>query len=176
MYKKITLILLVTLICSCAKYNKVDNTKKNTFSEFSELLKTKVSGNLTNISNNEINIQKFNNDLIIILPTNIFFQTNSYQFNQDKTDILYTLADVVNSYSNEYEIYISGHSNYVESIDKLSLYRARQIASILWMKGTNPNNLIVKGFNNKYNIVKSSSMDLNMQNARVEIRIANMFL
>ncbi|WP_366141744.1 OmpA family protein [uncultured Boseongicola sp.] len=115
-----------------------------------------------------------NGDYIeLIMPSNITFDTGSWQVKQDFRRTLHSVATVLNHYNRTY-IYVDGHTDTVGSREynqDLSERRAESVAQELIVRDVLAGRLIVRGFGETQPLIPTGDNVNEPQNRRVEIQI-----
>ena len=121
-----------------------------------------------------VSVTRVGNDIILNMPGNVTFATNSSDVNASFYDVLNSVALVLNEYDRTL-VDVIGHTDSVGSAQynqKLSQRRASSVAKYLTSQQVNPQRLMVQGMGETQPIATNSTDAGKAQNRRVEIRIA----
>ncbi len=120
-----------------------------------------------------VRVQRQGDNLILIMPGNITFATDSSDINASFYPILDSVAIVLNEFDKT-AINVSGYTDSTGGFEHnqlLSERRANSTASYLVQRGVNPNRIQARGFGERYPIASNDSAMGRAQNRRVEITI-----
>ena len=120
-----------------------------------------------------VGIHRVGNELVLVMPSNITFRTDSANIEQDFTRTLSSVATVLNRY-NQTLVDVYGHTDNTggEAYNQqLSTQRASAVANFLSSNGVRRDRLVVSGFGESRPIAPNSTPAGREQNRRVEIRI-----
>lgn len=120
-----------------------------------------------------VRVQRQGNNLVLIMPGNITFATNSADINAGFYPVLDSVALVLNEFDNT-SINVSGFTDSTGSFEYnqlLSERRANSTASYLVQRGVKPGRIQARGFGERYPIASNDTEAGRAQNRRVEITI-----
>jgi len=120
-----------------------------------------------------VSIQRDGNNINLIMPGNITFDTNRRNLKSDFYDVLDSVAIVVKEY-NKTTIVVAGYTDSVGSDaynQKLSEDRARSVADFLVNKKVNPVRIELVGFGEKNPVASNKTSKGRSLNRRVEITL-----
>ncbi len=120
-----------------------------------------------------VSIQRDGNNINLIMPGNITFDTNRRNLKSDFYDVLDSVAIVVKEY-NKTTIVVAGYTDSVGSDaynQKLSEDRARSVADFLVNKKVNPARIELVGFGEKNPVASNKTSKGRSLNRRVEITL-----
>jgi len=120
-----------------------------------------------------VSIQRDGDKINLIMPSNITFSTNSFNINSNFTDVLNSVALVLEEY-NKTLIIVSGHtdsSGSAEHNQKLSENRASSVANYLRGQKIINDRLEVVGFGEEQPIATNNTEAGRESNRRVEIAL-----
>ena len=120
-----------------------------------------------------VSIQRDGNNINLIMPGNITFDTNRRNLKSDFYDVLDSVAIVVKEY-NKTTIVVAGYTDSVGSDaynQKLSEDRARSVADFLVNKKVNPVRIELVGFGEKNPVASNKTSEGRSLNRRVEITL-----
>ncbi len=120
-----------------------------------------------------VRVQRLGDDLKLIMPGNITFQTNSASINGGFYSILDSVSIVLNEF-NDTSINISGYTDSVGSDQhnqELSEHRASSVASYLVKGGVRHGRIQARGMGERYPVSSNKTEVGRAQNRRVEISI-----
>lgn len=121
-----------------------------------------------------VSVTRDGNDIILNMPGNITFQTNSSQINPQFTDVLHSVALVLKEY-NKTLIDVDGYTDSTGTAQYnqlLSQARAQAVADNLEAQGILPTRVAVQGFGEANPIASNATPEGRAQNRRVELRLA----
>lgn len=113
------------------------------------------------------------NQLELVMPGNLTFQTSSSALSSGSYDVLNSVAKVLIEYD-ETEIFISGHTDSTGSAsfnNTLSQERADVVYHYLSGRGVSKRRMTAKGYGSSRPIASNSTTSGRAQNRRVEIQI-----
>ena len=120
-----------------------------------------------------VSIQRDGNNINLIMPGNITFDTNRRNLKSDFYDVLDSVAIVVKEY-NKTTIVVAGYTDSVGSDaynQRLSEDRARSVADFLVNKKVNPARIELVGFGKKNPVSSNKTSKGRSLNRRVEITL-----
>ncbi|TGY89882.1 OmpA family protein [Marinicauda algicola] len=121
-----------------------------------------------------VTVRRVGNELVLIMPGNLTFPTDSAQIQPRFGPVLNDVADVLQTYPATY-VDIIGHTDSVGSAEynqTLSERRASSVASALIQRGVLSDRLYVAGMGETMPIASNETDEGRAANRRVEIRIA----
>lgn len=128
------------------------------------------------LANTGVSIKKQGDELILIMPGNITFDTNSHAIKGDFYEVLNSIGIVLKKYDKT-KIIISGHTDSTGKYDynkKLSLKRAESVSRYLGSHGINYARMQIFGHGPDVPVASNNTTDGKAKNRRVEIKIAKM--
>lgn len=126
------------------------------------------------LQNSGVQIVRDGDNIILNMPGNITFATDSSEVNGDFTDVLHSVGLVLEEYDQTY-VDVLGHTDSTGSDSynqQLSERRARSVANILMNEGTIPERIIVRGLGETYPIADNGTESGRSLNRRVEIALS----
>lgn len=124
--------------------------------------------------NTGVQVQKLDDgQILLIMPSNITFATDSAVFQTGFNTILDSVAKVLDKYSNT-AIYVTGYTDSTGSDahnNKLSQERASAVANYLSLRGVNTSRMVVRGLGKLNPIASNATAAGKAQNRRVELSI-----
>lgn len=126
------------------------------------------------LQNSGVSISRVGNNIILNMPSNVTFGSDSSTVNPTFANVLNSVAIILNKYPNTL-LDIDGHTD--SSGDpgynqQLSERRAVAVGQYLQGKGTDPRRLLVVGFGETRPIADNSTEQGKAQNRRVEVKIS----
>lgn len=121
----------------------------------------------------DADVQRRDDSLIVMLPGDVLFDTNSSALAPGAYERLRSLAATLNRYPDT-NIVVKGHtdSTGAESYNlKLSEERAENVRKYLVAEGVSPSRVTAIGFGEAYPLVSDATSSGRQQNRRVEIEI-----
>lgn len=121
-----------------------------------------------------VTVRRVGDELVLIMPGNLTFPTDSAQIQPRFGPVLNDVADVLQTYPATY-VDIIGHTDSVGSAEynqTLSERRASSVASALIQRGVLSDRLYVAGMGETMPIASNETDEGRAANRRVEIRIA----
>ena len=118
-----------------------------------------------------VQVQKVGDNVRLIMPSNITFDTDSAVFN----NILTSVAKVVNEFDKT-KVQIAGYTDSTGSAaynNSLSLQRAQAVANYLKLRDVSASRLLVYGYGSSNPIASNATAAGREQNRRVEITLIN---
>lgn len=125
------------------------------------------------LANSGVAVQQSGDNLKLIMPGNVTFQTNSAQIQPAFYGTLNQVAQSLNEFPNS-SIRITGHTDNTgnDSINiPLSQNRAQSVAQYLSSQGVNYSRLQTAGMGSNYPIASNASAAGREQNRRVELEV-----
>lgn len=114
-----------------------------------------------------------NGQILLIMPGNITFATDSAVFRPGFNSVLDSVAKVLEKY-NKTAVYVTGYTDNTGSDaynNKLSQERAAAVANYLSLRGVNASRMVVRGLGKSNPIASNATADGRAQNRRVELSI-----
>ena len=121
----------------------------------------------------EVCVEKVQNNIILVMPNNITFATDSATINSDFARTLKSVASIINKYEKT-SIEISGFTDNVgDSMynKALSQRRANAVAEFLITQGVDRSRLVAKGYGESMPIMSNETPEGRAMNRRVELKI-----
>ncbi len=120
-----------------------------------------------------VSVTRVGNDIILNMPGNVTFATNSFNINANFYQVLNSVAIVLKKY-NKTLIDVTGHTDSTGSADynmQLSQQRANSVAQYLVSQGTDTRRFLVNGAGESQPIASNQTASGREQNRRVEIKL-----
>jgi len=121
-----------------------------------------------------VQVVRDGDNIILNMPGNITFDTDSSMVKADFMDVLHSVSLVLDEYEKTY-VDVMGHTDSTGSDSynmQLSQNRAQAVASVLTQKGVEPVRLVVRGYGEQYPIASNETPSGRAQNRRVEIALS----
>jgi outer membrane protein OmpA-like peptidoglycan-associated protein len=121
-----------------------------------------------------VQVVRDGDNIILNMPGNITFDTDSSMVKADFMDVLHSVSLVLDEYEKTY-VDVMGHTDSTGSDTynmQLSQNRAQAVASVLTQKGVEPVRLVVRGYGEQYPIASNDTASGRAQNRRVEIALS----
>ena len=150
-------------------------TTSNPFTGESQLSKTSIgvgAGALLGAATG-VSVTRVGDDIVLNMPGNITFASESAAINPAFTEVLGSVALVLNEYKQTL-IDVNGHTDSTGTFalnQQLSQQRARSVADYLVSLQVNPQRVAVQGFADTQPIAPNNTEAGKAQNRRVEIRL-----
>ena len=188
--KLISLFLLLAIITSCTTdpytgERKVSNTAKGAIigtaggAAVGALAGGKKGAAIGAVSGaavgTGVGVQKNGNQIVLVMPGNITFDTNSAELRSAFKPTLDSVAKVLKKY-NKTLVQVVGYTDNTGSAatnNTLSFNRANNVANYLKIKGVSANRLLIEGRGSKNPIASNSTAAGREQNRRVEITLTS---
>src|SRR5690606_19511178 len=125
------------------------------------------------LSGTGVQVQRNGDELNLIMPGNVTFNTNEYEIRSQFNSVLDAVAQVLYKYADT-RLVVSGHTDSTGSADYnygLSERRARSVSNYLAARGVDQNRLLVQGMGPDRPIASNASESGRAQNRRVELQI-----
>lgn len=125
------------------------------------------------LRNSGVSVTRSGNQIILNMPGNVTFDTNSANINASFYDVLNSVAIVLNEYKKT-TVDVIGHTDNVGSEaynQQLSERRARSVAEYLASQNVMPDRLLVAGRGESQPIASNATPEGRAQNRRVTIEI-----
>ena len=122
-----------------------------------------------------VQVQKVGENVRLIMPSNITFDTDSAVFKPVFNNILTSVAKVINEFDKT-KVQVAGYTDNTGSAaynDKLSMQRAQAVANYLKLRGVSAARLMVYGYGENNPIASNATAAGREQNRRVEITLIN---
>lgn len=126
------------------------------------------------LQNSGVQVVRDGDNIILNMPGNITFATNSADVNSDFNDVLNSVGLVLKEYDKTY-VDVLGHTDASGSDSYnqgLSERRAKSVANILMNEGIIPERLVVRGLGETFPIADNSTENGKSLNRRVEIALS----
>lgn len=120
-----------------------------------------------------VSVTRVGNNIILNMPGNVTFATNSYNINASFYQVLNSVAIVLKKYDKTL-IDVTGHTDSTGSADynmQLSQQRANSVAQYLVSQGTDQRRFLVNGAGESQPIASNNTASGREQNRRVEIKL-----
>jgi outer membrane protein OmpA-like peptidoglycan-associated protein len=120
-----------------------------------------------------VSVTRVGDNIILNMPGNVTFATNSYNINANFYNVLNSVAVVLKKY-NKTLIDVTGHTDSTGSADynmQLSQQRANSVAQYLVSQGTDSRRFLVNGAGESQPIASNNTAAGREQNRRVEIKL-----
>jgi len=120
-----------------------------------------------------VSVTRNGNNIILNMPGNVTFQTNSADINSGFYPVLNSVAIVLKEFDKTV-VDVAGHADSTGPDDKnleLSQRRAGSVSSYLVAQGINAQRLIATGYGETRPIASNDTVDGRQQNRRVEITL-----
>lgn len=114
-----------------------------------------------------------NGQILLIMPGNITFATDSAVFQTGFNSVLDSVAKVLAKYDKT-AVYVTGYTDNTGSDaynNKLSQERASAVANYLSLRGVNASRMVVRGLGKSNPIASNATAEGRAQNRRVELSI-----
>lgn len=124
--------------------------------------------------NSGVSVTRVGNDIVLNMPGNVTFATDSAQINPNFVGVLNSVAIVLRKYQQTL-LDIDGHTDNTGGFEynqQLSERRAVSVGQYLNQQGIDPRRLLIVGFGETRPIADNSTEAGRQANRRVEIRIA----
>ena len=122
-----------------------------------------------------VQVQKVGDNVRLIMPSNITFDTDSAVFKPVFNNILTSVAKVINEFDKT-KVQVAGYTDSTGSAaynNTLSLQRAQAVANYLKLRDVNASRLMVYGYGSSNPIASNATAAGREQNRRVEITLIN---
>lgn len=116
------------------------------------------------------------NNVVLVMPGNITFDTNKYELKTSFNPILDSVATVIAEFD-ETKVHVAGYTDDTGSEavnNKLSADRANAVAAYLKLRGIAPSRIYATGYGPAAPIASNRTAAGKEQNRRVEITLVNM--
>lgn len=126
------------------------------------------------LRNSGVTVRRVGNELVLVMPNDITFATNSATLSPEFGPILYDVSDVLNTYPATY-VDVIGHADQRGDADynqQLSERRASSVAGALINQGVNADRFYVAGMGERAPLCTSNDDGCYARNRRVEIKIS----
>jgi len=121
-----------------------------------------------------VGVQRVGNDIILIMPGNITFATNSPDINARFYEVLNSVGLVLKEYDKTL-VDVTGHTDSTGSLQlnqRLSQERAQSVAQYLVSQGVDGRRMLVSGAGPSQPVASNATPDGRAQNRRVEIKLS----
>lgn len=125
------------------------------------------------LSGTGVQVQRNGDELNLIMPGNVTFNTNEYDIRSQFHSVLDAVAQVLYKYTDT-RLVVTGHTDSTGSADYnygLSERRARSVSNYLASRGVDQGRLLVQGVGPDQPIASNTSEGGRAQNRRVELQI-----
>ena len=125
--------------------------------------------------NTGVQVKKINNQIYLIMPGNITFDSNDANIKVSFQPVLNSIAKVIKEY-NKTMVQANGYTDSTGSAalnNSLSLMRANSVSNYLRIKGVEANRIVANGYGSSNPIASNSTAMGREQNRRVEIVLIN---
>lgn len=122
-----------------------------------------------------VQVQKIDDNVRLIMPSNITFDTDSAVFKPVFNNILTSVAKVINEFDKT-KVQVAGYTDSTGSAahnNTLSLQRAQAVANYLKLRNVSASRLMVYGYGANNPIASNATAAGREQNRRVEITLIN---
>lgn len=122
-----------------------------------------------------VQVQKVGDNVRLIMPSNITFDTDSAVFKPVFNNILTSVAKVINEFDKT-KVQVAGYTDSTGSAaynNTLSLQRAQAVANYLKLRDVSASRLMVYGYGSGNPIASNATAAGREQNRRVEITLIN---
>ena len=122
-----------------------------------------------------VQVQKVGDNVRLIMPSNITFDTDSAVFKPVFNNILTSVAKVINEFDKT-KVQVAGYTDSTGSAaynNTLSLQRAQAVANYLKLRDVSASRLMVYGYGSSNPIASNATAAGREQNRRVEITLIN---
>lgn len=126
------------------------------------------------LANSGVSVTRAGDQIILNLPGNVTFASDSADLNPNFFGVLDSVAIVLNKYQQTL-LDIDGHTDNTGSVEynqQLSERRAVSVGTYISQRGVDPRRLLIVGFGETRPIADNSTDFGRQQNRRVEIRIS----
>ncbi|RMF14664.1 MAG: glycine zipper 2TM domain-containing protein [Gammaproteobacteria bacterium] len=120
-----------------------------------------------------VRVVRDGNDIILVMPGNITFDTGRAEVKADFYDVLHSVSLVLKEFQKT-SIEVSGHTDSTGSLalnQKLSEDRAKSVARYLMSQGIPASRIITQGFGPRYPVASNDTPEGRAQNRRVELKL-----
>lgn len=120
-----------------------------------------------------VRVRREGNNIHLIMPGNITFETNRYDIRSQFTPVLSSVAKVLAEY-NKTVVKVGGHTDSTGSAEynqTLSEQRADSVASFLTSHGIARGRVHATGYGFRYPVASNNTADGREQNRRVELKL-----
>jgi outer membrane protein OmpA-like peptidoglycan-associated protein len=125
------------------------------------------------LSGTGVQVQREGDELNLVMPGNVTFNTNEYTIRNQFFGVLDSVAQVLYKYGDT-RLIVSGHTDSTGSADYnygLSERRARSVSNYLASQGVDQGRLLVQGMGPDRPIASNASESGRAQNRRVELQV-----
>jgi len=125
------------------------------------------------LANNNVNVERRGDNIVLVFPDSITFDTGSSQVKPEFRSALDDVAQSLQQYPNT-RIKIAGHTDNVGSSNtnqRLSEDRAYSVRNYLSMRGVSSQRMSAVGYGSNYPVASNNTASGRAQNRRVEITI-----
>lgn len=125
------------------------------------------------LSGTGVQVQRNGDELNLIMPGNVTFNTDQYEIRSQFHEVLNAVAQVLYKYTDT-RLVVTGHTDSTGGADYnygLSERRARSVSNYLASRGVDQGRLLVQGMGPDRPIASNTSESGRAQNRRVELQI-----
>jgi outer membrane protein OmpA-like peptidoglycan-associated protein len=125
------------------------------------------------LSGTGVQVQRNGDELNLVMPGNVTFNTNEYTIRSQFFEVLDSVAQVLYKFGDT-RLVVSGHTDSTGSADYnygLSERRARSVSNYLASRGVDQGRLLVQGMGPDRPIASNASEGGRAQNRRVELQV-----
>lgn len=141
----------------------------------SKVSKTAWGTGIGTLAGAGVQVQKVGDNVRLIMPSNITFDTDSAVFKPVFNNILTSVAKVINEFDKT-KVQVAGYTDSTGSAaynNTLSLQRAQAVANYLKLRDVSASRLMVYGYGSSNPIASNATAAGREQNRRVEITLIN---
>ena len=123
-----------------------------------------------------VRVSKNGNNIVLIMPGNITFDTNKANIKSNFKPVLDSVAKVINEFDKT-KVQVTGYTDNTGTAainNKLSAERANSVATYLRLRGVAPARIYASGLGSSNPIASNATVAGREQNRRVEISLINM--
>ena len=123
-----------------------------------------------------VRVSKNGNNIVLIMPGNITFDTNKANIKSNFKPVLDSVAKVINEFDKT-KVQVTGYTDNTGTAainNKLSAERANSVATYLRLRGVAPARIYASGLGSSNPIASNATAAGREQNRRVEISLINM--
>lgn len=125
------------------------------------------------LENSGVRVAREGNEIRLIMPGNITFDTNRFDVRSGFFDTLSSVAVVLKEFD-QTRVEVAGHTDSTGSLEynqTLSEKRAQSVADYLASQGITRDRLVAVGFGPRYPLASNTTEEGRQQNRRVELKI-----
>jgi outer membrane protein OmpA-like peptidoglycan-associated protein len=120
-----------------------------------------------------VSVQKVGNEIILVMPGNITFETDSSDVNRNFYPVLNSVAKVLKKYKKTL-VQVTGHTDSVGAAEynqRLSVARAQSVAAYLMGQSVESKRFMIQGMGETRPIASNQTAEGRALNRRVEIKL-----